>query len=362
MHRYLSFWIILLALVFTAGPALATLEEAAEAIGSKTRQVMGGLKKGFSTEGEKRAQLTVDLSDTLKKHGLVLNSARKAGFEDILFAKGVTCYMVSEKPFFGRLIARAYGENGAELGQSMVSVNFATGLGQKVVFEYPRSLDANLVEKYVIDFIESDVTISVNENLMAQTGLRVSQLEEPGPGHPRMLKAYAVATKSFSGSLIATAFSDKGEELDRAQLSFRMNPEESKALRFDFTQKVADAKKFTIDYLSGTGLAVESGESFQAHKLEMTRTQDAGIEASGVRIVCYVIANEAFHGVIIGKAVDKSGAEVGRSVTRVDMKRDDATELILSFPQHMKVQEVDKFVMEARAEPREEAKTSPETP
>ncbi|MDL2275992.1 hypothetical protein LJC22_07695, partial [Desulfosarcina sp. OttesenSCG-928-G10] len=130
-------------------------------------------------------------------------------------------------------------------------------------------------------------------------------------------------------------------------------------LRFDFTKKVAGAKKFTIDYLTGTGLAIESGKSLETHKLEMTRAQDTGVESAGVRIVCYLIANEAFHGTIIGKALDKSGTEVGRGVAQVDMKRDDATELVLVFPTHMQVQEVDKFVVEARAEAREAKETAP---
>ncbi|MDL2275993.1 hypothetical protein LJC22_07700 [Desulfosarcina sp. OttesenSCG-928-G10] len=355
MRKHLSARITVPSRVLTA----TTLEEKAEAVGSKTRKIIGGLKKGFSTEGEKRAQLTVEVSDAMQKSGIVLNSARKATFEDILFAKGVICYMVSKDALSGRLIARAYGENGVELGHCIVSVTFVAGLGQKVVFEYPRSLDANLVEKYAVDFIESDVTIAVNETIPAQTGLRISQIEEPGPGHPRTLTAYAVATKSFSGRLIATAFSDKDEELERSQLSVRMNPEDSNPLRFSFTQKAATAKKFTIDYLAGTGLAIESGQSLQAHKLEMTRAQDIGVESAGVRIVCYLIANTAFHGTIIGKALDKSGTEVGRGISSVDMKRNDASELVLIFPMHMQVQEVDRFVVEARAEAREAKKTAP---
>lgn len=352
MGKKLWACVIMLALVFGTGIAAASVEEAAEAVGSKTRKVLGGLKKGFSKEGEKRAQLNVELSEAMQKAGIALNSARKATFEDILFAEGVTCYMVSEKSFSGRLIARAFGEKDVELGQSVTSVAFEPKLGQKVVFEYPRSLDTNLVEKYTVDFIESDVTIEIAKDLMEQTGLRLSQIEEPGPKHAYSLNAYAVATKSFSGRLIVTAFSGTGEELDRKQLVLQMNPEDSNTLRFVFTKRMPNARKFTIDYLTGTGLAIEAGESLKTHKLEMTRAQDSGVASTGVRIVCYIVSNKAFYGTIIGKALDKSGTEVGRGVANVDMKRSDARELVLHFPQHMKAQEVQKFVVEAMEETR----------
>lgn len=349
-HHNIAVFLILL-LMCPATALAADLESAAEAFGSGTRKILDGIGKGFGTQGEKGDQLRVELSPALQKKQVVLNSAKRSGIEDVLLDEGITCYLLSPTMFQETLVAWAYSADGKEIGRSREKVILRAGEAATVVFRYPRSLDTRLVAKYVIDLSTHDTRIYVDETLEEKTGLRLSDLETPGQSRFITLQGYAVATKSFDGKLIAVAFAEDGRELDRAAVALTLNPKESRHLTFSFSSNAAPAASYSIEYLAETGLGIEASSSLSKNGLSMPRAEDAGMNAAKRReVVCYIIAEKPFFGTLIARALDEDGREIGRGTQQVALNRDDAQEVVLSFPPNLRAQAVAKFVVSARAE------------
>ncbi len=334
--------------VLIGGPATVYAQESiVEKAGSKTRKFLGELKDGFVREGEKRGQVNIVMTERAKTAKLVINTARFSNIEEVLLNEGITVYAMSPVPFKGRMVARAIGKDNVEMGQSRQLVTLQANAGKNVVFDFPRSLDTKLVEKYEIDLFESAISIDLQPEIESKLGLTLTQIEEPSDKNPRTLTAYAISKKTVNARLIAKAFDATGQEVDRDQIILRMSPKDSQHLKFSFTRNQS-ATRYGIIYEDGTGVAIEPASSLQTLNLEVTRFKEVESADKKLKIISYVIANKKFSGRIIAKALDKNGVEIGRGTVSLNMKADDAQDVEFNFPASLSTEEVNKVVIEAR--------------
>lgn len=123
-------------------------EKAGEA-GSKIGEALTEFTSGVGEGVDKQMAVKVDLSEALTKRGLTATTAKAAALGDS--EKGFTAYLMSEKQYEGKLIAKALNAEGKEIGRSVVEVKFTDDDAQYVKFAFASEMDQQLVDKYTID-------------------------------------------------------------------------------------------------------------------------------------------------------------------------------------------------------------------
>lgn len=104
--------------------------------------------------------------------------------------------------------------------------------------------------------------------------------------------------------------------------------------------------KGVTSFTSGVGsgvdeeLLVNLRFSDEAAKVGLAQTT---AKKSGKRINVYVTAKSAFEGKLIAKALNKEGAEIGRSIVPITFTADDAKYVQFTFPNEMDSQLVNQY-------------------
>lgn len=325
--------------------AYAEEESMATKIGSSVREAIGGFKDGFVKTGEERDLLKVELANTPNLTDLAINSAKESGFLEVGLNNGITCYIVSKTPFNGKLVAKAYDKNGTELGYSEQIVFLDENRGKEIVFDFPRTLKANLVEKYVIDYQESGISIDVSPNIESELGLRFIKLDVPSNN---TLTVYAIANKELNSRLVAKAFDKDGNEVNRDAQTIWFADNTAKEITFDF-KDISKVTRYSIEIAEKVAKPIEMTDSIKAAGLSITRSTENTDYDNKFSVTSYVIANDDFTGRLIAKAFDSNNSEIGRGIVDVKLVEDDAQELIFNFPQGMNVDSVVKITLEAKA-------------
>lgn len=70
---------------------------------------------------------------------------------DITLKKGITVYLISETPYKGRLIAKAFDKEDLEIGRSAVDVDFGADDAKYIKFTFELDVDMQLVKRFTID-------------------------------------------------------------------------------------------------------------------------------------------------------------------------------------------------------------------
>lgn len=125
-------------------------KKAGQAVGETITDFAQGVGSGI----DKRLEVDVELSPEVVDLGLSKTVAKSAGMDGK--KKGITVYLLSQKPVTGSLIAKALNGEGAEIGRSVVEVEFAADDAKYVTFHFGNEIDSQLVERYLIDVKPAD--------------------------------------------------------------------------------------------------------------------------------------------------------------------------------------------------------------
>jgi hypothetical protein len=91
---------------------------------------------------------------------------------------------------------------------------------------------------------------------------------------------------------------------------------------------------------------LESEPSLAAHGLIVTVGKGRDLDSG--RAAVYVVAEKPFAGAMLVKALDASGSEIGRALSPVELKQDDAAYVDLRFPSQMDNNLVRKYRVSVR--------------
>ncbi|NQT16665.1 MAG: hypothetical protein HQ582_28155, partial [Planctomycetes bacterium] len=70
---------------------------------------------------------------------------------DTALKKGITVYLISETPYKGRLIAKAFDKEDLEIGRSAVDIDFGADDAKYIRFTFELEVDMQLVKRFTID-------------------------------------------------------------------------------------------------------------------------------------------------------------------------------------------------------------------
>lgn len=121
----------------------------AKKAGQAVGETITDFAKGVGSGIDKRLEVDVELSPKAVASGLSKTVAKSAGIDGQ--EKGITVYLLSRKPVSGSLIAKALNHEGAEIGRSVVDVDFAADDAEYVTFHFDKEIDSQLVERYLVD-------------------------------------------------------------------------------------------------------------------------------------------------------------------------------------------------------------------
>ena len=128
-------------------------ESAASRVGSKVGETVTDFAQGVGKGIDKEMTVEVELSESLTKRGVSKTIAKSLGMEHPN-QKGISVYLKSTEQFKAKLIAKAFDQNGSEIGRSIVDVELGADDAKHVTFTFEQQLDTQLVKKYSIDIRE----------------------------------------------------------------------------------------------------------------------------------------------------------------------------------------------------------------
>lgn len=110
------------------------------------------------------------------------------------------------------------------------------------------------------------------------------------------------------------------------------------------------------DFATGVGkgvdrqmtVNVELSDEVTKQGLSTTIAKSGGLDASQKGITVYFLAETAFKGNLVAKAMNKDGKEIGRSVAQVDFSADDARYVPFVFDEEMDTQLVAKYIVKIK--------------
>lgn len=117
-------------------------QKAGSAISGTAADFVAGLGAGV----DKRMSVSLQADPGLSERGLSLTLGKSRG----VGSKSAAVYVISNRPFSGRLIARALDAEGVEIGRAAADVEFAADDARYVSFQFNEEMDSQLVRSYAI--------------------------------------------------------------------------------------------------------------------------------------------------------------------------------------------------------------------
>jgi hypothetical protein len=115
--------------------------------GKKVGDAITGFAAGVGSGADKRLLINLALSPELEKQGISMSTAKSAGLGE----KAINVYLIAKNAFKGTLISKAYNKEGAEIGRSLVEVDFGADDAKYIAFKFNAEMDSLLVDKFVVD-------------------------------------------------------------------------------------------------------------------------------------------------------------------------------------------------------------------
>lgn len=140
---------LIAALLLAASLGCGGEQGRAKKAGRRVGETVTDFAQGIGSGIDKRLEVEVELSPNVIDLGLTKTVAKTTGIDGN--KKGITVYLLSQRPITGRLVAKALNAEGAEIGRSPADVEFTPDDAKYVTFEFGEEMDRQLVERYVID-------------------------------------------------------------------------------------------------------------------------------------------------------------------------------------------------------------------
>ncbi|MCC7634984.1 hypothetical protein [Stenotrophomonas rhizophila] len=117
-------------------------QKAGSAISGTAADFVAGLGEGV----DKRMSVTLQIDPALAARGLTVTQGKSRG----MGSKDAAVYVVADKPFKGKLVARALDGQGTEIGRAVVEEDFAADDARYVTFTFNEEMDSQLVRTYAV--------------------------------------------------------------------------------------------------------------------------------------------------------------------------------------------------------------------
>lgn len=117
-------------------------QKAGSAISGTAADFVAGLGEGV----DKRMNVTLQNDPALAARGLTVTLGKSRG----MGSKEAAVYVVADKPFKGKLVARALAADGSEIGRATVEEEFAADDARYVSFQFNEEMDSQLVRTYAV--------------------------------------------------------------------------------------------------------------------------------------------------------------------------------------------------------------------
>ncbi|WMJ68375.1 hypothetical protein [Stenotrophomonas sp. 24(2023)] len=117
-------------------------QKAGSAISGTAADFVAGLGEGV----DKRMNVTLQADPGLAAHGLTVTLGKSRG----MGSKEAAVYVVADKAFKGKLVARALDADGTEIGRATAEVEFAADDARYVTFQFNEEMDSQLVRTYAV--------------------------------------------------------------------------------------------------------------------------------------------------------------------------------------------------------------------
>lgn len=121
----------------------------AKRAGRAVGETVTDFTKGIGSGIDKRLEVEVELSPKAVDLGLSKTVAKGAGIDNK--SRGISVYLISQKPVTGKLVAKAFNTDGQEIGRAITEADFAADDAKYVTFRFGEEMDSQLVERYLID-------------------------------------------------------------------------------------------------------------------------------------------------------------------------------------------------------------------
>jgi len=125
-------------------------ESLANRAGSKVGETLTDFASGIGKGIDRQMIVNVELSRNLADEGITKTISKAGGIGE----RSISVYLISEKPFKAKLIARALDRDGQEIGRSTADVELAADDAKYVTFSFYDEMDTQLVARYAIDLKE----------------------------------------------------------------------------------------------------------------------------------------------------------------------------------------------------------------
>jgi hypothetical protein len=117
-------------------------QKAGSAISGTAADFVAGLGEGV----DKRMSVTLQIDPGVSARGLTVTQGKSRG----MGSKDAAVYVVADKAFKGKLVARALDAGGVEIGRAVVEEEFAADDARYVTFKFNEEMDSQLVRTYAV--------------------------------------------------------------------------------------------------------------------------------------------------------------------------------------------------------------------
>jgi hypothetical protein len=122
-------------------------ESLAKKAGDKVGEALTDFASGMGKGIDKKMNVQVELSDSLVNKGISSTASKL----DAIVKKNLSVYFIATKPYTGKLTAKAFNEQGKEIGRASVDTEFGANDAKYVIFTFHEEMDTQLVAKYTIE-------------------------------------------------------------------------------------------------------------------------------------------------------------------------------------------------------------------
>ncbi|CAH0176197.1 hypothetical protein [Stenotrophomonas lactitubi] len=117
-------------------------QKAGSAISGTAADFVAGLGEGV----DKKMNVTLQADPGLAAQGLTVTLGKSRG----MGSKDAAVYVVADKAFKGKLVARALDAEGTEIGRASAEEEFAADDARYVTFKFNEEMDSQLVRTYAV--------------------------------------------------------------------------------------------------------------------------------------------------------------------------------------------------------------------
>jgi hypothetical protein len=208
--------------------AAQVLKEKGNSLGQTAGKGLTELVKGVGS-GVKdvvNPPVNAQLSPEVAALGLTIEHASEASGDGD--ARLIEANIKFAKPFRGKLTARAFDDQGKELGAGTLygELDKHPGSDELIRFRFPSSLRLSHVKSYRIDFVPP---VQLALHTSAQD-IDASQLSRKG----QSVSLYLKFTQPFKGTLELRAYDDQGADIGRSKPSLKLQQSNDSAMFLEF--------------------------------------------------------------------------------------------------------------------------------